>query len=195
MKKVMTFLLAAVLLIGAAPATQAQKSKVLTSKEAEEILQRIVGKWQVSHYVTEYDFEKSKLVETKGTASFGKAFKGNYVHEQFELEQPDGSTLQGDGFIRYSEEQNQFELVQFDKKGKSIVQMVGKWYPGYNTLLFTHVKGEGQWSKKNDPNMHCLYLFKEDGTFLRVNRTFDKNGNCLVISQDHYSYPDVADLR
>lgn len=199
MKKVFSFLLALVLLIGAASEIQAQKGKALvakslTAKEADQLLQRIMGNWQVSHFVNHYDFEKEKIIETKGTANFSRAFKGDYVHEKFELKQPDGSTLQGDGFLRYSEDQNQFEMVQLDKKGRSMVLMVGKWYPEYNTLLFRPAKGEGQWSEKIDPNMQCLYLFSEDGTFMRLTRTFDQYGNSVVISQDHYNYPNVAKL-
>ncbi|RDV15294.1 DUF1579 domain-containing protein [Pontibacter diazotrophicus] len=190
MKKLMTFLLAAVLLIGAAPVTQAQGNKTLTSKEADQLLQRIVGNWQVN----QYDSDRGKFIETKGTANFSRDSKDNYVHEQLELLQPDGSAMQGDGFLRYSEEQNRFELVQLDKNGKSIVLMVGKWLPKYNTLAFTPVKGEKQWSSKIDPSMHCLYIFKHDGTFMKINRTIDKNGNLKATSQYHFSLPGVAKL-
>ena len=194
MKKVISFLLAAVLLIGAAPATQAQKSKSLTAKEADQVLQRIVGNWQVSHYVRQYDFERENLKETKGSAKFSKDLQGNYVHEQTELKLPDGSSLHGESFIRYSEAQKQFEFVQLDKTGKSMVMMVGKWLPKYNTLVFRPVTGDKQWSSKIDPNLHCLYLFKDDGTFIRLTRTLDQYGNLAIISQDHYAYPEVAKL-
>lgn len=189
MKKVITFLLAVVLLIGAAPETQAQKNKTLTTKEANELLQKIVGNWQVSHYETQFGDD---FTETKGNAKFSKAYKGEYVHEQYDLEQADGSTVQGEGFLRFSEEQQRFEFVQVDKKGRSIVLMVGKWVPEYNALSFWPAKGERQWSSSINPNTQCVYLFKEDGTFMKIVRTFDKNKICRIVSQDHYAYPDVA---
>ncbi|WP_162052098.1 DUF1579 family protein [Pontibacter pamirensis] len=194
MKKLMTFLLAAILLIGAAPASQAQKNNIFTPKQAaaNQLLGRIVGNWQVSHYVRQAG--TNNLIETKGNTKFSKAFQGDYVHEQFNLSQPDGSSIQGESFIRYSDALDRYEYVQLDKRGKSIIMMVGKWSKKYDTLAFKPVRGEGQWSNKIDPNLQCLYIFKLDGTFMRLTRTFDKHGNCIIISQDHYSHPSVATL-
>ncbi|RDV15295.1 DUF1579 domain-containing protein [Pontibacter diazotrophicus] len=194
MKNLFTSVLVAVLLIGATPATQAQQSNKLTFKQttANKVLDRIVGDWQVSHYVKKADGEG--LTETKGSAKFSKAFHGNYVQERYDLSQADGSILQGESYIRYSDEQDRYEYVQLDKKGKSIVMMVGKWSKKYDTLAFRPLNGEGQWSNKIDPNLQCLYIFKHDGTFIRLTRTFDKHGNCIVLTQDHYSYPGVATL-
>lgn len=194
MKKLSIFLLAAALLIGAAPDTQAQKNNTTTFKQAaaNQLLGRIVGNWQVSHYVRQADTKD--LIETKGITKFSKAYQGDYVHEQFDLSQPDGSSIQGESYIRYSEDQDRYEYVQLDKRGKSIVMMVGKWSKKYNTLAFSPLRGEEQWSTKIDPNLQCLFIFKHDGTFMKLTRTFDKHGNCIVISQDHYSHPGVANL-
>lgn len=194
MKKVFTFLLAAVLLVGAAHATQAQNPNAPSAKQtqANQILQRIVGNWQVNHYVRQAD--KEAQMEAQGIAKFSKSFQDDYVHEQFDLQKPDGSSMQGESYLRYSEAQDRYEYVQLDKKGKSIMMMVGKWSPKYNTLIFRPLKGEGQWSSKIDPNLQCLYIFKGDGTFLRLTRTFDKHGNCIILNQDYYTNSSVANL-
>lgn len=194
MKKIITILFAAALLVGASPVTQAQNNTPLTAKQAEanQLLQRIVGNWQVSHYAKQQGSKELQLA--KGSTKFSKGLKGDYVHEQSNIKNTDGSSVEGESFIRYSETMKRFEHVQVDKNGNSIVVMVGKWSPKYKTLAFTPLKGEGQWSSKIDPYMQCLYLFKEDGTFIRVNRTVDKNGNFTIISQDHYSSAGVASL-
>lgn len=194
MKNLITSIFVAVLLIGATPATQAQQSNTLTAKQAaaNKMHERILGDWQVSRYVR--DADGKGLVETKGSTKFSKAYQGDYVQEHFTLTQADGTTLQGESYIRYCDDKDRYEYVQLDKQGKSIVMMTGKWSKKYDTLIFKPLQGEEQWSKKIDPNLHCLYIFKTDGTFVRLTRTFDRHGNFVVLTQDHYSYPGVATL-
>ncbi|MFD3000709.1 DUF1579 family protein [Pontibacter toksunensis] len=194
MKKIISFLFAAALLVGAAPVTQAQNNTPLTAKQAEanQLLQRIVGNWQVSRYEKQHNSKELKLA--KGNTKFTKGLEGDYVHELSKIKNTDGSSVEGESFIRYSETMKRYEHVQVDKNGKSIVVMVGKWSPKYNALTFRPLTGEGQWSSKVDPNMQCVYLFKDDGSFIRVTRTLDQQGNFTILSQDHYSNSSVASL-
>ncbi len=183
--------MAAVLLIGAAPATQAQENNTLTTKEANQLLQRIVGNWQVNRYVSEP--VSYALTEFRGNANCKKGANSEFVHETSHVRQQDGSTLTTEGFLRYAAAKNRFEFVELNKKGKEVVLMVGNWSPAYNTLVLRPVMKNGQWDKKTDPNMQCLYVFRNDGSFMKIVRTYDTGVNSYrVISQDHYASRDIA---
>jgi hypothetical protein len=194
MKKVMIFLMAVVLLAGTAPASQAQKKRALTTKEANQLLQQLVGNWEVSYYARQEG--GNMLTEAKGIGTNSRDHQKDYVHEQFQMEQADGSTLRLEGFLRYCEAKERFEFVQIDESGKSIVLLVGKWHPDYNTLSFKTVKGFEQWGSTTDrnKNLQCHYVFKEDGNFIKFMRTVDENGDYQITDQYHYSVRDVAKL-
>lgn len=191
MKKTITFLLAALLLAGAAPATMAQEKQGLTTKQANQLLQRIVGSWTVNRYLSEP--VTFALTEVKGSANCKKGGGAEFVHETTHLRQPNGTIESEDGFLRYAGDRERFEFVQPNKKGKNVVLMAGDWSPEYNTLVLRPVLKNGRWAKDTDPNMQYLYVFKPDGSFMKIVRTYDANVKSYrVISQDHYAYNGVA---
>lgn len=194
MKKAIIFLLAVVLLAGASPATQAQRKKALTSTEANLLLQKLEGNWDISYYKKKDG--SNQLTEKEGVGTNSRDRKKDYVHEQVQIAQADGNSMRSEGFLRYCEAKERFEFVQIDDSGKTILLLVGQWHPDYNTLSFKPVKGFEQWGSTTDRNLNlqCHYVFKEDGTFIKLMRIVDENGNYIITDQYHYKVADVAKL-
>ena len=184
MKKTVIFLLAAVLLVWSAPIAKAQKAKRVSVEEANELLQKVAGNWQVDFSL--WQPQTKEFLTSSGDASFSKQQQATYVREQFKITKPDGSIEEGEGFLSYSEKNKRFEFVQIDNTGKSTLLLTGEWYPENNTLLLTPESGLEKWGSRNGTPMQLQYIFFEDGTFMKAIRTPDGKGNYTLFSQYHY---------
>ncbi|MCC9138176.1 hypothetical protein ACFSKU_00400 [Pontibacter silvestris] len=187
MKKTVLFLLAAVLLVLTAPTTQAQNKKMLTAEEAEELLQKTLGTWQVKALL--WQPETKNFSEPRGRASFSSAPNG-IVSEKFEIEQPDGRTERVEGTLRYSEIKKRFEFVQLDHKGNSTLLMYGKWNPNFSMITFRPAKGQKHIAGK----ALWQYFFFDDGSFKKVVRKPDTQGNYMIASEYHCLHINTAGL-
>lgn len=186
MKKVISFfLLAAVLLAGAAPLTAAQNGSRLTPDEANNILEKTVGAWQVKSVA--WQPWNSKFAFSEGSASYRYDNNGN-VREHLSLVQPDGTVEEVEGLLRYSAQNKRFEFVQVDEAGGITLLMHGKWNPDFNMIVLTpaiaprHVSSQVTWQ----------YLFFDDGSFRKVVRTPDGKGNTMIAAEFHCQQPNVA---
>lgn len=179
MKKSLNILLAAMLLLLAIPTAKAQQQ--ISNAEAQNLLNRMLGQWQVNY--SEWSPEQKNFQHTKGIASFRTAYKDNYVREEFEITDKDGEAIKGEGFVRYSNEFNRFELVQLDESGQSTLLLEGKWYPEYRLVSFTPVEDQLQ---AKSLRMRWDYIFFEDGTFKKVLRKANKKGEYRIASDFHY---------
>jgi len=191
MKKIFSFfLLAAVLLAWTAPLASAQHSRRLTADEANALLQHTVGSWQVKSLA--WQPWQSKFAYSKGKANFSSDDDG-CVREKLELVQPDGSVEGTDGVIRYSELNKRFEYVQLDKMGNTTLIMFGEWNPNFSMITFTPAKVKGQYSLNS--KMMWQYFFFDDGSFKKVIRTPDGQGNYIIAAEFHCQQPKVAKLK
>lgn len=189
MKKTVIYLLAAVLLVATSPASQASTFKPLTPEKANQILQKVSGTWSLNQRTW---LPELRILSTfKGDANFSSSYLGDYVREQFTILQPNGITLKGEIFMRYSTEDKRFEIVQVDNTGKSVLLMAGKWYPEHNSLLFVQVEGLSP-IKKEDKGMQVRYVFLQDGTFSKMIHKIDAKGNYYLASTSHYGHPEMA---
>ncbi|WP_276499205.1 DUF1579 family protein [Pontibacter litorisediminis] len=189
MKKVIFTLLAAALLVAAAPAVQAQELREgqLTSKEAYELLRRLSGNWLVSHYT--WQPESRTFHQTTGEAQISHAYQGSFLHEKADLKLPDGSKKRQECFLGYSAEKSRFELIQADEKSRNTTLMVGKWYPECNAITLTHPDGL---KKGVLSSIEYVYVFLSDNALLKIVRTLDKDGNLLILSKDYYTPRQTA---
>ncbi|PRY16485.1 uncharacterized protein DUF1579 [Pontibacter ummariensis] len=192
MKKVITSLLAAVLLVLAAPATQAQENNPLSSTEAYRLLRSIAGNWLVTHYV--WQPESQTFVEEEGEAVFSRAYQGSYVHEKSDVAQTDGSVMHRESFLGFSPEKGHFELIQSDETGKNSLLLIGQWHPEFNALTFTPAKTDQPEDLKGKFVTQYVYLFLPEGNLLKIVRTIDEKGNYLIRSQDYYTPQRTAGL-
>lgn len=186
MKKVISiFLLAAVLLAWTAPVTRAQHKDKFTAAQANAILQKAVGHWQIKSVL--WQPWQNKFAYAGGNAIFSNGVDGSIV-ESLELEQPDGTVEKIEGRIRYSELSRLFEFVQVDKKGNSTLVMLGEWNPDFNMIAFRPIKGQ----KHHASKMVWQYFFFDDGSFKKVIRTPDGRGNSIIAAEFHCQQPKVA---
>ncbi|MCC9136087.1 DUF1579 family protein [Pontibacter silvestris] len=192
MKKIIVYLLTAVLLVGSGTTLEAQNKKDITTSEANKLLQKTIGNWRISSY--EWQPETQKFVETTGNASFNKAYQGNYIKEQFEIKKTDGSIVTGEGFLRYSETSKRFEFVQLDDEGESIVLMVGEWRPEYNLLTLSSVKETESFAIGNSNVAHWQYFFLEDGSIKKIVRKPNAKGLYVITATNHYVPANTAGL-
>jgi len=182
MKKTVIFLLAVILLAGAAPTTQAQKKQAITVAYANSILQKMQGDWQVKTLI--WQPEQKSFFESDGIVSY-KSDDNQVVHENFDVALPDGSTKHYEGMLRYAEDKQQFEFVQFDEEGKASVMMQGKWDLRFNMLYFKPVKGQMRTDGKRKLRQQLQYFFFDDGSLKKVTKTPDGKGNYLIASEYH----------
>lgn len=187
MKKAMYFLLAAVLLALAAPTTQAQKKKPLTPQEADKLLQKTLGSWQVKALV--WQPETKQFTEPRGKASFSYAEDGT-INESFEIVEPDGSISKIEGRIRYSELNKRFEFLQQDILGNSVLLMYGKWDPNFSMISFRPAKGQRRMAGR----VLWQYFFFDDGSFKKVVRTPDAQGTYTIAYEYHCMPATTAGL-
>lgn len=186
MKKAFSFfLLAAVLLAWTAPLTRAQQKGSLTADQANAIMQKTIGNWQIKS--TLWQPWQNKFAYAGGTASFSYDDDG-CVFESLEFEQPDGTVEEVQGRIRYSEVSRLFEFVQLDKKGNSTLVMIGEWNPDFNMIAFRPLKGQKHYASKTA----WQYFFFDDGSFKKVIRTPDGRGNSIIAAEFHCQQPKVA---
>ncbi|MCC9167680.1 DUF1579 family protein [Pontibacter harenae] len=191
MKKGLIFLLAAVLLIGASPVTQANPTTApLSADQASEVLQKIAGDWVINLSV--WDQKNEKPSAFKGISKIFPFNSDNIMREQFEIPQPDGTTLTGDGYIRYSHSRKCFEFAQVTPAGNREVLMIGKYSPQHNTILFLPAtKSENRHSK---PSVQWRYVFFEDGSFTKVVHELNAQGNYAISSYYHYNQASTAEM-
>lgn len=183
MKKTVFFLLATVLLAGTAFTAMAQKQKGLSVAEANAILQKTAGAWEIDFSL--WQPQSKQFLKSTGNANFSKQ-KGCYVREEFKVTKPDGTIEEGEGFLSYSEANKRFEFVQIDNSGKSTMLLTGQYFPENKTLVLNPENGLEQWAQKNGIAMQLQYVFFEDGTFMKSYRTSDAKGNYSLFSQYHY---------
>lgn len=184
-KKISFFLLAAVLLVWAAPYLSAQHRASLTSDQASAILQKAIGSWEIKSVT--WQPWLNKFAYSGGTASFRYDNDG-CVHERLALEQPDGSIEKAEGLLRYSEQNKRFEYVQVDEMGNSNLIMFGEWNPDFSMIAFKPAKGQ----KHVAASVIWQYFFFDDGSFKKVIRTPDGQGNSIIAAEFHCQQPKVA---
>ncbi|QCR24699.1 DUF1579 family protein [Pontibacter sp. SGAir0037] len=190
MKKTILFLLAAVLLVWAAPLAQAQSRKSLSADEANQLLQKITGAWNVE--LSTWSPKHRLMLKTKGDAKFNTPYLGSYVHEQFSYGMPDGNTLEGECFISYSTKQKRFEIAQVDNAGKNIILMTGEWFPEYRSIVFKPVEGLNHQAYHTEPGMQFRYIFLEDGSFSKMIHKRNADGAYTLASLYHYESATAA---
>lgn len=189
MKKIISFfLLATVLLAWTAPATSAQHRASLTADQANEILQKSLGSWEIKSVT--WQPWLNKFAYSDGTASFRYDDDG-CIHERLSLEQPDGSIEEAEGLIRYSDKNKRFEFVKIDKMGNSNLIMFGDWNPDFSMIAFKPAKGVKHLSDK----VIWQYFFFDDGSFKKVIRTPDGQGNSIIAAEFHCQQPKVAERK
>lgn len=182
MKKTIIFLLAAVLLAGAAPTTQAQKKQATTVAQANAILQKMQGDWRVKTLI--WQPEQKSFFESDGIVSYSTD-DNKAVREEFTVALPDSSTQHYKGMLRYAEDKQRFEFVQFDAEGKATVMMQGKWDPRFSMIYLKPVKGQMRADGKRKLRLQLQYFFFDDGSFKKVAKTPDGRGHYLIASEYH----------
>jgi len=191
MKKAVIFLLAVILLAGAAPTTQAQKKSTITVAEANAILQKMQGDWQVKTLI--WQPEQRSFFESDGMVSYSTD-DNKAVREQFDIAQPDGSTKHYEGMLRYAEDKQRFEFVELDEEGKASVMMQGKWDPRFNMLYLKPVKGQMRADGKRKLRQQLQYFFFDDGSLKKVTKTPDGKGNYLIAAEYHCKQQETVGL-
>lgn len=189
MKKIISFfLLAAVLLAWTAPNASAQHRASLTPDQANDLLKKSIGSWEIKSVI--WQPWLNKFAFSGGSASFRYDDDG-CVHERLAIEQPDGRYEETEGLLRYSETNKRFELVQIDKVGNTNLIMYGKWDPDFNMIAFSPAKGQKHISDK----VIWQYFFFDDGSFKKVIRTPDGQGNSIIAAEFHCLQPNMAKRR
>lgn len=190
MKKSVFFLLAALLLAGSSFAAPRQTPQPLSVSQANEILEKIAGNWTVE--MTNWDPDTKTFSRSTGRANISSSYLDNYVHEQYTVNQPDGSLVKGESFMRYCDEKNRFEVVQMDNSGNGVVLMVGNWYPLNNTLVFRQIEGQEDQVNKSEQGMVFRYVFLEDGTVSKMTHKLNKKKKYFLASVSHYGHPTTV---
>ncbi|MCJ8167209.1 hypothetical protein MKJ04_20380 [Pontibacter sp. E15-1] len=189
MKKLFSvFLLAAALLIGIAPVANAQTRGSLTADEANALLHHTLGAWQIDALT--WQPWQHKFASVKGKASFSRVDEGG-VREQLSVRQPDGSVEKMEGILRYSAQNKRFEYMQLDRKGNTTQILFGHWNPNFSMILFEPARGRKQAARQ----VLWQYFFFDDGSFKKVIRTPDGNGNHIIAAEFHCQQPKVADVK
>ncbi|MBF9254008.1 DUF1579 family protein [Pontibacter sp. 172403-2] len=191
MKKAVIFLLAVILLAGAAPTTQAQKNAKISVAEANAILQKMKGDWQVKTLIWQPD--QKSFFESDGMVSYSTD-DNKAVREQFDITQPDGSTKHYEGTLRYAEDKQRFEFVGLDDEGKASVMMQGKWDPRFSMLYFKPVKGQMRADGKKKLRQQLQYFFFDDGSLKKVTKIPDGKGNYLIAAEYHCKQQETVGL-
>ncbi|TXK46816.1 DUF1579 domain-containing protein [Pontibacter qinzhouensis] len=185
MKKSVIFLLAAVLLTFSATTTQAQAH--ISYSDASFLLQKTLGKWQVTKAT--WNPELKEMNKISGKAIYSPSTSDVSVYEQAELMLADGTSEAEEGHLRYSKSRHQFEFVKKDAAtGKEVLLYTGHWYPEYKTILLTAAQVT---KDKNQKPNQWRYVFQENGTFTKMVHKANKDGNMILINQYNFK-PDIA---
>ncbi len=175
-------------------AAMAQSQVRLTSCDATSLLEKTIGKWQVNQ--SAWQSEKKDLATWAGRATYNSSGKGNNVHELCEIEMADGYTKTFDGYLRFVENQNQFEYVVADPAtGKEEKLFVGEWFPEFNTLLLFSVRPKNTKLFKKYIPEQWRYVFFDNGTFSKMVHQPDENGKLILTHKYNYTAPVLADSK
>lgn len=182
MKKLLFFLLPAMLVIWSSATAQEPVPSLITYADASSVLQKTVGKWHVNK--STWHPEIRKMSDMEGTATHLSFPTDIAVQEQFEFIESDGTLHKEEGILRYSKVRQQFEFVTVDAStGKEIVLFTGHWHSNFKTIL---LKGMVRLKNRNVKLGEWRYIFLENGAFTKIIHYADKNGNLHFGHRYHY---------
>ncbi|MFT2010149.1 DUF1579 family protein [Pontibacter sp. 13R65] len=188
MKKSVIFLLAVVLLAWSSASVQAQSAAHLSYSDASFLLQKTLGKWQLTK--SSWNIEKKEMSKITGSATFSPSVKDVSVHEQSEIMLADNTLQTEEGHLRYSKSRHRFEFVKQDANtGKDVILFTGNWYPNYRTILLTATPATKNKNAKPD---QWRYVFQENGSFTKMVHKADKAGNMILTDQYNFTPASAA---
>ncbi|MFD3001594.1 hypothetical protein ACFS7Z_14580 [Pontibacter toksunensis] len=191
MKKNTILLLSLVLLIWAVPVTtQAQRGKDFTAADADLLFKKMQGTHLVKTMIWQPD--QVNFFNSTGSVRYSRN-ENKILHEEFEIIQPDGVTQQVKGMLRYDEEKEHFEFVQFNPKGNAIVMMRGKWDPDFSMIHLDPIKHQWQLNgKRRKQQLQIRYIFFASGSFKKVLLSPDNTSPSFIVTDYHCLQHNVA---